>query len=163
MDGAEELLASLESEDDLGLVLRAHIHIESQLNRIFETYFFDAQYIEKIGLDYNQKVVLALACGLHPRFKKALNCIGQIRNRFAHTLDAKLGKGEADSLYKSFDGYEKQGMQKAYKATTSKFERPVPPSLSDASPRDRFKLIVISIHSILDIAVDDLLEISGNA
>ena len=88
----DELFEVLKGEDDLGVVIRTHIHIEAVLNDLIEKIFRESKYVDKMGLDYHQKVKLTLACGLDPRFEKPLNTLGTIRNNFAHRLEAKLGK-----------------------------------------------------------------------
>lgn len=145
----DNFLEVLNGEDDLGAVIRAHIHIEAHLNTLIESNFRSPGYLSKLDLEYHQKVKLALACGLSPDFESPLNVLGTIRNNFAHKLDTSLGPNEAQSLYNSFEGGDKQVMQGAYQRTKKKIDTKGPKSLTRLEPKDQFILIAISLRAAL--------------
>ena len=143
----------LKGEDDLGVVIRSHIHIEAKLNELFEVIFNQPKYLESMNLEYHQKVQIALACGLDERFGAPLNTIGTIRNNFAHKLNAELGKNEVDSIYKSFSGDDKNLIQVSYKKMKKHFHRNGPNSISKLSPGDGYTLLIIALRAALEAEI----------
>ncbi len=152
----DKLSDDLNGEDDLGAVIRGHIHIESSLNKLIETHFEFPEYIKKLNLEFHQKVLVAQAIGLKPQYAKSLNTLGTIRNNFAHRLETKLGKNEIESLYKAFEGNDKQIIQNAYLKTNKELKRKGPKSLTKLEPRQQFTLIVVSIRALLLTAIKEL-------
>lgn len=152
----DKFLAALNAEDDLGAVVRAHIHIESALNDLISLFFVEPKHIDMLKLEFHEKVTLAQACGLRSQFAPPLNALGTLRNNFAHKLDAELGKSEVDSLYKSFDGEDKQVIQTSYQRTKKQFKTKGPKSATDLEPKILFTLIAISMREILFKAQSEL-------
>ena len=95
----QALAMALESEDDLGKVVRGHIHIEHELHQII---FFAAPNPDQLKSferqEFSEKVRLALLLGLKSNLGSPLNAAGTLRNKFAHRLDTKLNKEMADNL-----------------------------------------------------------------
>jgi hypothetical protein len=104
----QALLKECEAEDDLGLVIRTHIIIEQYLNTLIDSLVPAPEYISKMKLDYSSTVKLAMSLGLNPRFEKALNCLGSIRNGFAHRLRDDISKEDVNNLYKSLSEEDKE-------------------------------------------------------
>ncbi|WP_275100162.1 hypothetical protein [Sedimenticola hydrogenitrophicus] len=152
----DELINALNSEDDLGAVIRAHIHIESALNNLIDSYFESPKHIDRMRLEFHEKVKLAQAIGLKNQYAKPLNTLGTIRNNFAHRLDTTLGSNEIDSLYKSFDGDDKQMIQGAYLRTNKSLKTKGPKSITKLKPKEQFTLIVTAMHQILIQAKKEL-------
>ena len=157
-DFEDEFLSVLNSEDDLGAVVRGHIHIESHLNTLIESCLPNPTYVKKLDLEYHQKVDLAVACGLEGRLARPLRALGTLRNKFAHNLDAKLGKKEADCLYNSFDGEDKQLIQSAFQRTNKQSKEKMPKSLTKMEPKDQFILIAISLRAALLLEIERLIS-----
>ena len=105
----ESLSAALRNEDDLGKVVRAHIHIEHELQGFI---FFAAPVPDQLksfdSMEFTEKVQLALLLGLTPDLKAALNATGRLRNKFAHKLDMKIGEDEAKNLIATLTPSAKQ-------------------------------------------------------
>jgi hypothetical protein len=76
---ADEFLDDLAGQDDLGVVVRCHLRVEHELIGYIGAQLVDAKALGE-ALDYSQKVRLALALGLDPSLKSALNGVGSIRN-----------------------------------------------------------------------------------
>ena len=95
----QALAAALTSEDDLGKVVRGHIHIEHELQQII---FFASPSPDHLKSferqEYSEKVRLALVLGLKADLAAALNAAGKLRNKFAHRLDTTLTKEMAKNL-----------------------------------------------------------------
>ena len=59
-------VGALFGEDELGVVVRAHIHIEAKLLELLELMVADPKHLERMDLDFGQRVNLAVALGLKP-------------------------------------------------------------------------------------------------
>lgn len=104
----ESLLESCEREDDLGVVIRTQIVVEQYLNNLIDLCVTSPAHVRKMDLDYSSTVKLAMALGLDSRFESSLNCLGKIRNDFAHNLRPEISKNDVNNFYKSLDSMEKQ-------------------------------------------------------
>jgi hypothetical protein len=100
-DRRTKLFIVLDGEDDLGVVIRAHIHLEHELKEYIAAVVPKSKNIKFSDFDYNGLVALAFAVGLKEEWKTAFLSIGTLRNRFAHRLDMKLTKQEANNFYNS--------------------------------------------------------------
>jgi hypothetical protein len=108
----ESLSTALSNEDDLGKVVRAHIHIEHELQDFI---FFASPVPDQLksfdSIQFTDKVQLALLLGLTPDLKAALNATGRLRNKFAHKLDMKIGEDEVKNLVATLTPSAKQRFQ----------------------------------------------------
>jgi len=61
-DSSEDTFVGiLFGEDDLGVVVRAHIHVEAKLVELLALLVSDPPYLERMDLDFGQRVNLAVA------------------------------------------------------------------------------------------------------
>jgi hypothetical protein len=100
----------LVKEDELGMVVRAHIHIEHELH---DAIYFGAPSLAHLKcimdkLEFSEKVSFALVLGLNADLKPALNAAGNLRNKFAHRLDMKLGEEDVKNLVSKLTPSAKQ-------------------------------------------------------
>jgi hypothetical protein len=111
-----ELTKFLMGDDPLGMVLRAHMHIEQELIA-----FITAQRHPKntIPSKYAHLVTLALKLGLPQEFKKQLHVLGQLRNRFAHRKNAVIELSDAETFDAAHDP-DDNVFDYAYRSTLSK-------------------------------------------
>jgi hypothetical protein len=158
LSDTDKLTEALNGEDDLGAVIRAHIHIEATLNELIDCYFEFPGQLKRLNLEFHQKVILAQAIGLKEEYVRPLNTLGTMRNNFAHRLDSKLGKNEIDSLYKSFNGDGKQIIQSAYLRTKKELKITSAKSVTKLKPREQFTMLIIAIQSVLIAAIKELPE-----
>ena len=149
---ADEFIQSLQAEDELGLVVRAHIHIEARLIELLSL-LADAKALEKIGLDYFQRVHLAVALGLKDEHSKGLLALGTLRNAFAHKLGSSLTDTRVRNLYEALCADDKAGVQQAYVKTERTLNQHDGKKFKALSPRDRFVLIAVALQSILLLAI----------
>jgi hypothetical protein len=91
-DRNDAFLNSLLTQDDLGLVVRAHLHIEHELREFIISAAPSPGQVKATELDFDSTVRLALVLGLDSELKPALNAIGNLRNKFAHRLNMTLGE-----------------------------------------------------------------------
>jgi hypothetical protein len=108
----ESLSAALSTEDDLGKVVRAHIHIEHELQELIFLAAPRPDHIKRFeNMEFFEKVQLALVLGLNADLKPALSATGTLRNKFAHRLDMKIGEEEAKNLIATLTPRAKQRFQ----------------------------------------------------
>jgi hypothetical protein len=116
----EALAEVLRAEDDLGKIVRAHIHIEHELQEVI---FLAAPKPTQLKpfdrMEYTEKVQLALVLGLNAELKPALNATGNLRNKFSHRLDMKIGEEEATNLISTFTPAAKQQFQRLLRSALS--------------------------------------------
>ena len=104
---------ALNSEDDLGMVVRAHIHIEHELRDFVTSAAPRPDQVKFPNFDGTLR--LALVLGLDARLKPALNAVGKLRNKFSHRLGMKLGSQEVNDLFATLSPQHKKMMQEIYK------------------------------------------------
>lgn len=139
----------LQGEDSLGVVVRAHIHIEQQLNELLSLLCYEYNFIED-NLGYYQKVSLAGALGLTPEYVAILRALGKLRNDFAHEQGVELNKKNVSILYNAFSSVGKRIIQDVY----NKLRKKMPnvkayKSFRKLQPNDQFVFLVVTLQSRL--------------
>jgi hypothetical protein len=66
-------------------------------------------------MEYSEKVQLALVLGMNPLLKPALATVGNLRNKFSHQLDTKLGIDQTNNLVASLPPLSKRKFQQLMK------------------------------------------------
>ena len=155
MDPSDLTLSTdLTREDDVGMIVKGHIHIEYQLQQLACRVLPFPERCDWNKIGYRQTVELALACGLPDDMRGTLNALGSLRNTFAHRLDAALEKQRVMDLYNGLSDRLREGLKVAYAATGAKAEfRPVA-----LSGKDLLILIFLSARQAIKagiLALDD--------
>ncbi|NOH26342.1 hypothetical protein [Vibrio europaeus] len=150
----EDLQIALNSEDDLGKVIRSHVVIENYLNQLVESRMVDPESFRKMNLEYSKLVLLAISLGLNPRFLNILNVIGTLRNDFAHNIRPEIKKQDANNLYQSLNSEDKKIVQKCLKSTSKKLPEEKISDFRSLEPSDKFVLCVVAICGALHVAVN---------
>jgi hypothetical protein len=120
----EALAEVLRAEDDLGKIVRAHIHIEHELQEVIFLAAPNPTQLKSFDkMEYADKVQLALVLGLNAELKPALNATGNLRNKFSHRLDMKIGEEEVTNLISTFTPSGKQQFQKLLRSAVSELPR----------------------------------------
>lgn len=149
----EEFRLALQGEDELGVVLRAHIYIEASLNALLENLLVSPKHLDKMNLDYSQRVSLAVALGLHPRYESPLLVLGTLRNYFAHRTGTKLSKDKVNNLYSALSSEDKQLVQQSHERTRKNLKVQVTvQSFSRLLPKEQFILIAVALRALLLVA-----------
>jgi len=129
---------ALNSEDDLGMVVRAHIHIEHELREFVTS---AAPRPDQVKFrNFNGTIGLALVLGLDARLEPPLRAIGNLRNKFSHRLGMKLGLQEVKDLFAALSPQDKEMMQEIYVKQGGKDIQAAP-----IAERVRFVLIALLI------------------
>ena len=138
------------TEDELGSVIRAHLHIEQKLNELLKGLIPYAEEIDPLNLDFYSRVHLALAMGLKKEYKNPLLNLGAIRNRLAHKKGYELSKSDANNFYKSFSEADKIIIQQGCNGLQS-----IDKKWAELQPRDHFILCVIVLDNVLLFTIDE--------
>jgi hypothetical protein len=140
--------AALDGEDDLGVVLRAHIHIEHELKEYILTAIPKPKYVKFADYEYNGVVMLALALGLSDELKAPLVAIGSLRNSFAHRLEMKLSKHDANNLYSTLSADIKSSVQIGYASILKKPQwAHLPKSMKQLPPKQLWATYLLDVRS----------------
>ncbi len=140
---------ALFNEDELGSVIRVHLHIEYHVNEILELLMPHAENIKSLKLDYEGKVNLICALGVKPENKDILLTLGTIRNKFAHNPFYKMDKSEINNLYKSLTAKNKDLLQKAHEKTRKQTSDNTVKPYNELNPRDKFIIISVIIRNVV--------------
>jgi hypothetical protein len=143
-------------EDDLGIVIRAHIHIEAKLLELLELLVTDSKYLERMNLDFGQRVNLAVALGLKSEHAPALTALGTLRNAFAHRLDAQLSEERVNSLYAALSAGDKEVLQLSYQRTNTQMGKSDAPPFKKLSPKERFIVVSVTLRAMLMTAIREI-------
>ena len=134
----KEFYKALMGEDELGLVVRAHIYVEHELIEFIKQH---CEPCAKAKEAYASRVRRAINLGLSKMLKGPLEELGSIRNAFAHRLDASLTESVVQKLHETFDNDMKLGIQHSYDSLlTNSCESKQPAHYTQLSPKDRFVL-----------------------
>lgn len=142
---------ALSRDDELSCVMRAHLHIEYLVDMLLAVHIPNTEALQRIHLDYADRVTLLEAFQYLPMLIKPLLAIGTLRNDFAHKLDFTLTSDRMDSLYNSFDPTGKQVIQESYQRTRQKTNEDAPRKMANLSPKSRFALYASSIRTMLEL------------
>ncbi len=140
---------ALFNEDELGSVIRVHLHVEYHVNEIIEKLVPYSVKLKPINLDYDGKVNLICALGVKPEYKTILCALGKMRNKFAHNPFYNLTKSEVSNLYESLSAQGKDVLQKAHNMTRKQAEHKKVKPYKNLKPRDQFVLIAVVIRSMI--------------
>jgi hypothetical protein len=147
-----QLLAILGNEDDLGVVIRAHIYIEHELTEFIQARLSDPSILKPLHPTYEDKVLLAVGLGLSQDYQAALANIGKLRNGFAHELRGSLGQQEANNLRRAMAVEALDIARRSYAATREKLASNRPKKLEQQEPRDEIALYLVVLWSALATA-----------
>jgi hypothetical protein len=145
----------LSNEDELGTVIRVHLHIESHINEILNILTPYPKDLKKMNLDYYAKVQLICALGVEKEYEKILSALGAIRNKFAHNLSFTLDKSSVTNLYSNLSKEDKRIVQEKYKKIRQRHTT-LPQKFKDLSPREQFELIAITVRRKVLAVIDEL-------
>jgi hypothetical protein len=98
----DRFIADTQGEDDLGVILRAHLYLESTLVELIREFLEEPQAIKLERLQFPVKLQLAIAVGaLLDEYIAPLKLLNSLRNRFAHDIGTKISELDQESLFNS--------------------------------------------------------------
>ena len=150
-----DFLAVLRGEDELGAVIRAHLHVEAELNELLNAMTPAPKHLESMNLRYAKKAQLACALGLSEEYLQPLQKLGALRNAFGHRLDTKITEKVIDELYNSFSSDSKRLMNDSYSLTSEQLPVGVPAKLQELDPRSKFIFIAVALKAEIELATNE--------
>lgn len=139
---------ALFNEDELGSVIRVHLHIEYHINEMLDVLMPNKNDSKELKLDFEQKIHLLVALGVKKENKNIFLALANIRNKFAHNPFYELNKSEINNLYKALTPEDRNLLQKAHDITRKKDNSNNVKAYKDLEPRDKFIIISVIIRSI---------------
>jgi hypothetical protein len=98
----DRFIADTQGEDDLGVILRAHLYLESTLDGLIREFLEKPDTIELDRLQFPVKLQLAAAIGaLLDEYVAPLKFLNSLRNKFAHNIGAKISESDEENLFSS--------------------------------------------------------------
>ena len=155
-ESEDNLIKALMGEDELGVVVRSHVIIESLILRLLELLIPCQEHLENLRLGYRQKVDLVLAMGLKPQYGAPLKQFGKIRNDFAHKLDTIITSRHVNDLYGAMNQEDRKVVLKGFEDTKRKITGSTLKEFKKLDPKDRFVLIVVSLRAVLLAAIIEI-------
>lgn len=152
METGFDLYDATKGEDDLGVVIRSHIIIEKSLNLFVESLMSDKKEFRKLNLGFEKTVKLAVALGLNERFRNPLCSLGRLRNQFAHTIRSEISAQDANNLYKSFRGEDKEILHEALAKTRKKLSGRGIDEYKKLPPKLKYIFNVVVLNAGLEVA-----------
>lgn len=144
-----EMYRTLSQEDALGVVVRAAIYVEHQMDLLIDTLTASPEAVKRLNLDYNGKVDLCIVFGLDPRFRPPLAALGSVRNKFAHTLKSDITAEDTNAIYNALAGPDKQIVQSTYDKLRRRQPGGRPKRMLSLQPLELFTLLAVSLRAAL--------------
>lgn len=145
----EGLIKAVTAEDMLGGFIRAHLHIEFELN-IFIQRRLPEGVLDMLRLEWRKKVDLAIKLGLLSDLKVPLRKVGNIRNDFAHNLGHQLTPDDVEDLMKSFSSTMKDLAQRGYAQSRKRpSHKDAPSTLHEMNPASKLQNCLLQIWAML--------------
>lgn len=144
---------ALTGEDELGVVIRAHVHIEAALTELVEARVPFPDRLPR--LNYEKRLQLACALGLKVEHFASLQFLANLRNQFAHRLDAGLTGAAVNKLWSKITPDNQKLVLRALEMTLQKRNESLPAEFAILDPKARFVLISVVLKQLLDKAVQE--------
>ncbi len=108
----EQLIRDLNSEDELGLLLRGHLYIENELVKIIEAHMPHPEKFDIAAINFPKKIYLAAAMGiLSEEEVEPYIFFNKLRNKLAHNLGQEVTENDIKGLIESLTHRQLQMLQ----------------------------------------------------
>ncbi len=138
----------LTREDDLGLVVKAHLHIEYQLAEFIQLSMPSPEKCDWARVGFAAKLEVALGLGLPDQLRKPLEAIGKLRNSFAHNLSYSQAQVDAVALYNGLPARLHAGVKETYRRIRGSELKP-----SKLSNRDLLVIMLLNLRQAIQAEV----------
>jgi len=142
---------ALSGEDELGVVIRAHVHIEATLTQLIEKRVPFPEHLP--NLNYERRLQLACALGLKVEHLASLQFLGVLRNRFAHRPNVGLDGAAVNELWSKITPNNQKLVLQALEMTLQERNESLPADFATLNPKSRFVLISVVLKQLLDQAI----------
>lgn len=152
LSNGDDLSEALKNEDEVGRVIRAHIHIEKLINDFLEIALDKPIHLKPMQLDYFGKVNLSACIGFPEELKKPLLFMGKTRNDFAHNLNQKIDKSRVNDFFDTFSHLHKDEIvnTSVNKSLSWVSEGK---SWTNIDAKDKFMVMCFSLYYAIKIAI----------
>ncbi len=141
------LMQMMESEDDMGMVLKSHVIIEKYLHALNESLMKDRSIYRELRLSFMSTVKLSAAIGLNNRLIPVLRSIDKLRNKYAHSMKTDLTKNDVNNIIGQMDEFDVEEMKKILKKSNE--EMGMNMKLTNMEPGQKFIAIAIYLVGCL--------------
>jgi hypothetical protein len=138
----------LTREDDLGLVVKAHLHIEHQLAEFIQLSMPNPEKCDWTRVGYAAKLEIAIGMGLPDQLRKPLEAVGKLRNSFAHNLNYSQSQIDAVALYNGLPARLHAGVKETYRRIRGEELKP-----SKLSNRDLLVIMLLNLRQAIQAEV----------
>ena len=149
----QEFLDALFGEDDLGVVVRTHIYIESAVNALLDQLIPISSQLPR--LRYEQKLKLCCAMGMDKTLYLPLKELGDLRNSFGHNINTKLTSEACAKLLATVSKDDLDSIAKSYKVTHAATKEGLPDSFAELDPKGQLIGFAIWLNATLEVMQDD--------
>ena len=98
-DHDTHLFDDLSREDDLGLVVKGHLHLEHQITEFIQVFMATPARCDWARVGFAAKLEIALGLGLPVHLRGPLEAVAKLRNVLAHNLQYSQSRVDAVALY----------------------------------------------------------------
>lgn len=134
----------LAREDDLGLVVKAHLHIEHQIAEYISAYMPAPTECDWSRVGFAAKLEVALGLGLPVHLRKPLEAVGKLRNSFAHNLQYSQAEVDAIALYNGLPVRLHAGVKETYRRIRGAELKP-----GNLSNRDLLVIVLLNLRQAI--------------
>jgi hypothetical protein len=142
----------LNSEDDIGLLIRSHLHVERAVREYIDQCVPFPAHLPR--LTYSAAVQLACSLGLDDTYLAPLKALGKLRNHFGHNYEAELGETEIANLLASLAKEDRLWIAAAYESARHTGNIRGPQTFNELAPGNKFGLFVVALRTMLAKALD---------
>jgi len=142
----------LNSEDETGLLIRTHLHIERVIREYINRHVPHPKHLPR--LTYEAALRLACALGLNEKFLAPLKELGDLRNHFGHSHDAVLDEEKVNRLLSRFSEPYRELIVNGYEETRRQGKIRGPLSFNELHPVNKFGLIALLLRENIVDALD---------
>ena len=130
------------AEDELGAVVRTHIHIEAGIRAYVQAAIPKPSHLPR--LTYEARLRLAVALNFPAEYFDCLKFLGDLRNSFGHNLDAQLTNDNVNGLFETLPEEAKTAVVAAFDEIQA--DRKTQVQFQSLSPKDRFVMIAAILN-----------------
>lgn len=100
----DEFMKATNEEDELQIILRGHLYIEHEIEKLLRNYLVEPKYVLGSRSMFMNKLNLATALGLISVSKRnSYKKLNDLRNAYAHELNYKMTEEDLNKLVDSMD------------------------------------------------------------
>ncbi|MFZ3266158.1 MAG: hypothetical protein WA172_19280 [Terriglobales bacterium] len=111
------LMAHLNADDPLALLLRGHLYVEAALIKQIEAVIVDRKAFDGARLPFHTKVKFGVALGkVSAADVGGFVALNDLRNKFAHNVATKLTKQDEENLYNALSPIQRKMIKEPRKA-----------------------------------------------